>query len=70
MKLVAIRMYNISLIALDVPVSYNTALTKRNYLLSSCCLHMNNVEFGAAKIHILLFVSVRNFNSLEKNLIN
>jgi len=68
MKLVAICMYNISFIALDVAVSYNTVLTERNYLLSFCCLHMNSVEFGAAKIHILLFVSVRNFNSLEKNL--
>ena len=70
MKLVPICMYNISLIALDVAVSYNTALTETKYLLSFCCLHMNSIEFGAETIHILLFVSVRNFNSLGEILKN
>jgi len=69
MKLVPICMYNISLIALDVAVSYNTALTGTKYLLSVCCLHMT-VEFCAEKMHILSFVFIRSFNSLEEILKN
>lgn len=66
MKLVPIFMYNISLIALDVAVSYGTALAQTKFLLSFCFLHVNSVKFGAEKMHILLFVSVVSFNSLEE----
>jgi len=63
-------MYNISLIALDVAASYNTAITEMKYLLPFCCLQMNSVEFDAETIHILLFVSVESFKSLEEILKN